>query len=195
MKDRNRLKSLFESICKDFFPQWDNAKNWRSKLKPRLPSRGLCCHEKKEIQIRTVFENEDELDSLLIHEICHAIAPGNHTKRWNERMVKASKKADELGRHEVASLLSKEVEACKDALRVNAKVIYERIEDIIWEVPDATFNGLFRSIAKEHGMYKSELLSKYTQCRKVFDRIKREVSAEDRRRREFFGEQDKTGRR
>jgi hypothetical protein len=110
-------------------------------------------------------------------------------------MVKVSKKVDELGRHELASLLFKEVEACKDVFRVNAKAIYERIGDIVLEVPDATFNGLLRYVAKEHGMYKSELLAKYTQCRKIFDRVKKEVGAEERRRRDFFGEQNNNERR
>ncbi|MGA2465534.1 MAG: hypothetical protein ABSH06_14405 [Thermodesulfobacteriota bacterium] len=190
MKQRNRLKSSFESVRENFFPKWDKAKKWRAKKVWHLPVMGICCNRLKEIQVRTVFENEDELDRLLIHEICHAVTPGNHPKRWNERMLKASKRADELGRHGLVSLLSKDIEAYKNSFPVKAKDVYGRIEDVVVEIPNITLNGLIRGIAKEFGMYKSELLAKYTQCRKIFNKVKKEVQAEERWRRDFLGKHD-----
>lgn len=45
--------------------------------------------------------DDDNLDSVVIHEICHAITwtwQGEHTRKWFNRMLKAGKKAMNLGR-------------------------------------------------------------------------------------------------
>jgi hypothetical protein len=103
-----RLKDSFEFVRKEFFPKWDNKREWivgRLGLKDsrHFKAHGICNRKSKSIYLRWIPGDQNNLYWILIHEICHAVSPGFHGKRWNDQMLKAS----ELARKKGNTLLSR----------------------------------------------------------------------------------------
>ena len=74
----NALEKRFEQIRKDFFPRWDKGNVWQIKLDTSLPGHGRCDKKEKTIVIQRVTDDNDKMDSLLIHEIAHAVTTDGH---------------------------------------------------------------------------------------------------------------------
>src|SRR5262245_5171459 len=87
-----------------FFPRWDRDDRWRFSTRSRRRVHGHCDPVARTIEIVAHPSDSDERDRLLIHEICHAVAPGNHGVVWQQRMEKAAATADDLGRSRLAQL-------------------------------------------------------------------------------------------
>ena len=66
--------------------------------------------ETKTIHVMNVPGEDNDLQLLLIHEICHAVAAGSHAKRWRERMAKAAQKAKQMRLNKFAKMIYKEVQ-------------------------------------------------------------------------------------
>jgi hypothetical protein len=80
-KPYKKIDLLYEEICQTYFPRWNP---WAYTYDPKLGDGG-CCNTKTK---RIFFGNPDP--KLIIHEICHAVTPGHHGSKWQERMIKAS---------------------------------------------------------------------------------------------------------
>lgn len=105
---------VFERVRSNFFPRF--PKGWTvvvtEETDPEYDGEqplGCCDCEKKEIRIqpkapweiqkimgcRSSFKTH--FLALLIHEMCHAIAPDGHFKKWQNRMKEAADRAFDLG--------------------------------------------------------------------------------------------------
>jgi len=78
---------LYESICRTYFPRW---KPWNFRYNSSWGRSGYC--NKKE---KIIFFGEISSE-LIIHEICHAVAPGPHSTSWQKRMRKTASKAETI---------------------------------------------------------------------------------------------------
>src|SRR5580700_6595928 len=103
------LRRRFREIKQQFFPRWDRNNLWRVSTRSRRRVHGRCDPERRVIEIVARHSDPDEMDRLMIHEICHAVADMGHGKVWQDRIENAAKTADDLGRHRLAELLREEI--------------------------------------------------------------------------------------
>ena len=175
MEAGQRLQKAFEYIRKTFFPRWDKKQQWIVRLNHNLPSMGRCNHETKSIEIKNISENDGELHLLLIHEICHVWYTG-HKKTWQGRLLKAAKKAKEIGNENLSEMIKKEVELYIKARKITAEDIYNRIYEIITtDAPTVKYNDLIKYMASQHGQYPEEFEKYFKKCRKVYEEARNEV--------------------
>src|SRR5207244_858046 len=99
------VRRHFQEIKTLFFSRWDRQNLWRISTRSRRKVHGHCDPERRVIEIVIHQSDPAERDKLLIHEICHAVADMSHGKKWQDRMEKAARRADELGRDRLAKLL------------------------------------------------------------------------------------------
>lgn len=188
-----RLKDVFESVRKAFFPHWDRNRNWKVRKKKDLPCDGLCDLHLKAISLQYISKNDDKLSRLLIHEICHCFSP-RHGKRWQDQMVKRAQKANQIGRDELARLIMEDVEGYRKAPIIRAKDVYGRVEDIVTEDSEEgiSFEDLVKCLASELGMYPEELLEGYKKLKEAFSKANRVVERERELRKKFEREWSET---
>lgn len=99
-KIKQRLQERFEYVRKRFFPEWDPQGLWKVTFDPDRKTMGICLKKRKEIII-SVESDDDELDRLLIHEICHTYY-SDHGLKWQYQMTAVAEAARKLGRKELA---------------------------------------------------------------------------------------------
>jgi hypothetical protein len=126
--------------------------------------------------IEIVFQHSDpdERDKLIIHEVCHAVADMSHGKKWQDRMEKAAKRADALGRPRLAQLLRDEIIGYQQA-PTSLEVVYNEIRDALADCPEATFPQIKRWLANEYGLLVSEVCKKFRRARKVYEDARRDA--------------------
>lgn len=181
------LRKEFKHIREAFFPRWDRKGEWRVKQVWNLPSSGKYDDTSKGILIRDISDDQNELHKLLIHTICHFVSYV-HGSQWKARMLKAARRAEELGRKELSRMLLKEVEAYRRILpeSIIYKEVYRRMEDVVWETPAISYWNLIRYIAKEFGLYPNEVRAKFRRSEKVYLMVKEEIRREKKVRKKWL---------
>jgi hypothetical protein len=125
--DLLRLIDSFEFVRKEFFPRWDNKKEWlikkltvkdRKELGIKGPCMGRCEREIKTILIQALKlfllpHGENSLHWLLIHEICHAVSSDSHGRRWKNRMLRMSELAQKKGDLPLSKMILLDLEKIK----------------------------------------------------------------------------------
>ena len=110
MTDR-RFQEAFDLVRRVFFPRWDRKRLWRARIESNLKgSVGNCNFTDRIIKAASVPADDDELATLLIHEIAHAATASYHAKRWLTRMEKAAQQAKTIGRPRLATLIRNEID-------------------------------------------------------------------------------------
>lgn len=168
------MKKHFLKFKTAFFSRWDRQNLWRISTRSRRKVHGSCDPDRRVIEIVIQHTDPDERDKLLIHEICHAVVDGSHGKKWQDRMVKAAKRADELGRDRLAKLLREEVKGYQEA-STSLEVAYNQIRDALDDYPDLTFTQIKRWLADQYGLLVCEVCTSFRRARRVFDEAKRDA--------------------
>ncbi len=168
------LRHHFPEIKTLFFPRWDRHNLWRISTRSRRKVHGHCDPERRVIAIVIQHEDPDEQDKLLIHEICHAVVDGSHGKKWQDRMERAAKKADELGRDVLAKMLRQEIAEYQEAT-TSLEVAYNQIRDALSDYPDLTFPQIKRWLADQYGLLVSEVCTSFRRAKAVFQEAKRDA--------------------
>lgn len=174
-----KLQDAFQFIRKSFFTKWDKKNEWQARLNLDKPGRGLCNDATKTIEIRSVQTDENDFYTLLVHEICHAVARCNHASKWKIRMSKASDKAIELGLKELGDLIKADVESYRDPKIVTLRDICDQIEDVASEFPNESYENIIKMVAKKNPISSDQLEKSGKRCRKVFDSVKRDQIREE----------------
>lgn len=172
MSDNKKLQNAFLYIRETFFPRWDKQNQWRVKIDPELPSKGLCESKIKMIYLGRIPESEVDLHLLLIHEICHSSRLG-HTKKWSERMKKASDTAQRLGHKDLAIKIQGDLDSYKKGEILYAKDIYSKFPVALMDQPDASYVSILKWIAGDLGMYPEELEKTFKKCREAYEKAKK----------------------
>jgi hypothetical protein len=120
MGDNQRiLQRAFRDVRRIFFPRWDPKGQWAVKKVRHLPISApvIACtnHSLKTIFINYLSNNKNNLYSILIHEICHAITSGQHNKRWEKRMMRSADKARKISNMQLSKMIFKDLENVKNA--------------------------------------------------------------------------------
>jgi hypothetical protein len=164
----NRLKTSFEFVRTFFFPRWDKNQEWDIKRVWHLPAQGKCDRVSKNILIKEISSEEDELHCIVIHEICHASSSPYHGRRWQERMTKASEKAGKIGFIKLSKLIDEEVKRYRQIPKNLNREAYDVIYDTVTTYPYIKFEKMIGRVAKEYGMYPREFKKRFKRCRKIF---------------------------
>ncbi len=168
----SRLRAEFDRIRTEFFPRWHGGRLWRARIVKDLNgAMGYCDTKSKTIKAIGIPDDDDELAAFLIHEIAHAVAPGNHSKLWLTRMEKAVQRAEAIGRSELGSRIRDEIKLYEGGVRETAAAMYAHIEDAVHESPSATYWQVVDYIRREYAaLSRRDFLRKYPRTRKVCDR-------------------------
>jgi hypothetical protein len=93
-----------------------------------LTTDGSFCHA----DTRTIWINpSDPSLETLIHEMCHAVTPGGHGKKWQERMRLAARDAETYWDYALARALRGEVQNYFETPKITARWPYSWFEDAI----------------------------------------------------------------
>jgi hypothetical protein len=168
MSTTNRLKTSFEYVRTSYFPRWDKHQKWGIKRVWHLPAQGKCDRISKNILIKEISPEEGELHCILIHEICHASSSPYHGRRWQERMTKASERAEKTGHIKLSKLIDEEVKRYRQIPKNLNREAYDFIYDTVTAYPYIKFDKMVARVAKEYGMYPREFKRRFKRCRKIF---------------------------
>ena len=173
-RNSTMLHRRFSAVKRDFFPRWDRENQWRVSARSKRRVDGHCDVERRVIEIVALLDDPDEMDTLIIHEICHAVASEGHGMKWQRRMERAARRAEEIGRLRLAELVRKEVADYRGAARP-LEAAYSDVQNMIIDNPDLTFAQVERLIADEYGLLIPEVRRKLGRLKKVFLEAKRAV--------------------
>jgi hypothetical protein len=168
------VRQHFLQIKRLFFPRWDGHDRWRVSTKSRRTVHGPCDPDRQVIEIVVQHADSDERHRLIIHEISHAVADMSHGKKWQDRMEKAAKRADALGRQRLAQLLRDEIVGYRQA-PTSLEVVYNEIRDALTDCPDATFPQIKRWLANQYGLLLPEVCKKFRRAMKVYEDARRDA--------------------
>ena len=168
------IRKHFLDIKHLFFPLWNRHNLWRITTRSRRKVHGRCDPVRRIIEIVVQHADPDERDKLLIHEICHAVVDGSHGKKWQDRMERAAKRADELGRDVLAKMLRQEIVNYQE-FAGGREQAYQTIQDWLNAEPDLTLAQVKRSLADLTGLLVSEISTKLRRFEKVFLEAKRDA--------------------
>jgi hypothetical protein len=173
MARTNRLQQHWRDILAAFFPRWKAASEWLCTTRTRRTGDGHCDPERRIIEIRVVFEDDDALDCLLIHESAHAVASLSHDKRWQRRIARAAARARNLGRTRLAELLDEEIVHYQEK-RQPISVAYQEVQDAVFDNPDLTLAQIKRRLARTYGLLVREVGKSFPRLVKVYDKARQE---------------------
>jgi hypothetical protein len=180
---QEELDASFNYIRDTFFPRWDRQHDWVAKV-GAIPDRdnlvgfdGECDPVRKRIIInQRGIPKSEGLDSLLIHEIAHAVAGLAHDKRWRNRMEKAALKAIDIGRTELAV----EIREAFYMWDVYAKgYTYDLVENaVLYEEADFSFDDIIAYVAREMDMPEDQIRSKYWWLPMAYNELREQKETE-----------------
>jgi hypothetical protein len=130
--------------------------------------------ERQVIEIVVQHADRDKRDGLMIHEICHAVAKGNHGKTWQRRMERAARRADDLGRNGLALWLRQEIANYQEAEDVTEEA-YRIVQEWLSHEPDLTLPQVKRSLADLYGLLVSEVGTTFKRIEKVYRAAKQDA--------------------
>jgi hypothetical protein len=155
-----------------FFPRWDKNQEWGIKRVWHLPAQGKVDRNSKNILIKEISPEEDELYCILIHEIGHASSSPYHGVRWQERMSKAGEKAEKIGFIKLSRRIDEEIKRYRQIPKNLNREAYDFIYDTVTAYPYVKFDKMVAHVAKEYGMYPREFKKRFKHCRRIFSQAK-----------------------
>jgi hypothetical protein len=133
----SKMRDSMERMRDLFFPRWNRNNVWKCYALPDLVFDALhgrfnkktgnlirmACWRYNGWNMKTIQGRESmimnlewdlEMDSVMVHEICHAVAPDNkdnknHGPMWESRMYKCLQKAIDKGLNELAFYINQHI--------------------------------------------------------------------------------------
>lgn len=161
MKD---LSQRFQRIKREFFPRWDKNNQWRIRQDKRYkrPGYAECQAERKTIKVNLYkLDNlnrnisEDDVDQLIIHEICHAVVNQYHGPNFYKRIKEVRLHAESIGRRSLAELILKDEDRSRNRLigkNLHASIceqIYDWTSQTTTEGKDISYGDMMRIVAED----------------------------------------------
>jgi hypothetical protein len=195
--DAGRIRAEFEYVRRTFFPRWDLQRKWSVDLVDEIEFDydGFCLHKLRSIRIQHGAIKSYDPTELLIHEISHAVTPVHlhgHCQQWHERMEKAARKAEAIGRAGLAVRIRQDAlqyqhELTGPLLVPGSSAVYSWIVDAVCD-GDTTpeFEKVIRLARSEFQIPDTEeFMVRFKRCRSVYDEAVRSREADAALRRLF----------
>ena len=197
VRQRREVRAAFQRIRRDFYPRWDRKRRWRLSIVEDLHGAcGLADPNTKTISIRKLdgeARPEDSLELLLIHEIAHAVTNDGHGKKWLARMRAAAKRADDIGRPTAAQFLREEADAYEASPREGVRDVYARVEAVVWDAPQLSFDVVAEAVGREFGFSLQEIRRRCTRLREFYDEAQSERAAYEEGQARFLARAGRDG--
>ena len=176
-----------EYIRTTFFPRWDRKGRWQIVQVDDLNgAQGWCERESKTISILDGMSGNDLL-ALLIHEIAHAASNDCHGRRWLNKMEEAANDAaDRLGQVALASLLREQIAGYQDDFRVTAAMLYNEIENCVFEQPYISFSQVVDFLRRDYGLSQDDFLRRFRRAERVFEQAKQDARESAEKKAKLF---------
>jgi hypothetical protein len=180
------LHAEFEMICGNYFSRWRGATAWSFKEGPRAKwkdstgatrytsENGYCDPNTKQIWLSIPRSSPIERKALIIHECTHAVTSGGHGRRFCSRLRRAASRAAELCEDALSTALAAEADMYSETPVIRRSHIYSLVEDILADIPSASFNLVVQCIARELGMTDVEIHRKYLRLCPIYLRTLRQ---------------------
>ena len=183
-KEQQKLKDAIADVRKTFFPRWDKDNQWVIAVNENiLESCGVCNNDTKTIYLKYVQEDRDKLYLLLIHEICHAIVGPGHNKKLYSRIRKSAELAKHIGQASLSEEIKDNVGKYEDTLILEEENVFRNIE--LWlmrysqdALSKLSYEAFIEGLAAYYCMNVDEFEHRYPECKKVFEKAKREREEE-----------------
>ena len=170
------LKLRYAWVRRLYFPRWDKEGLWTVRMAPRLCGTGRCDRDNRAILVGGNVGRE--LGVLLIHEIAHAVTTGDHGKVYTARMERAARRARNLGDHEMERGLYQNIEQFTRAISNTPGHVYNRIEDCVLELPQASLADAIRIVGFDIGLPIHEMKKRFPRMQRVYEAAKK-MQAQD----------------
>ncbi len=170
------LQERFHYIRSTFFPQWDRKKEWKVKHPSTRHVHGYCNIELKTVEVGILFKDTDDMDKLLIHEICHAYyGCVNHGILWRRVFEKRARIAESIGRINLAEKIRREIDAYNqpEPYGDGRSETYNLIENLVLENPSISYKEVLDCIAYEFGLSPDEIDTQFKKSKQIFEKAKR----------------------
>lgn len=165
----------FDHIRQTFFPRWEAGKGWCIVVADDLDgAQGKCNTELKQIQIVS-HPKGDELTGLIIHESAHAVAGGDHGKRWMARMEKAAADAERMGMAGVANTLREQIAGYGDGFKPAPTTVYNELVDAVVHQPQMSFEQAVDFVRRGYGLSRDEFVRRFRRAAVVYDEARQYV--------------------
>jgi len=106
--------------------------------------------------------------TTLIHEIAHAVTEPSHGKKWQKRMAKAAQRADQLGFHDLADEIRKDIRRIRQGERPIPEEIYNKIRDFVEIYPGKQFSHVVDHVRRDYGFSRADFLRRFPKAKEVY---------------------------
>ena len=183
MNEQERLEESVKRLVPVYFPDWSDFSEWRFVWgrSPELMDSehdefGMCEDIERVIYLCWEVQTDDELDSMLAHEITHAVCPDpGHCLKFLRILRGVASEARQQGRPGLADWIENHAgnirpdeEPIKRSPSSDEEV-YEEIEDLVQDRLLHSFVDVVRAVAENYGMRPGEIVQLYPRAREVFD--------------------------
>ena len=180
------FSETIEYIRQTFFPHWDRRRRWQIVLVDDLDgAQGRCDRGARTISILDGMSGNDLL-ALLIHEIAHAASNDCHGRSWLNKMEEAANDADRLGQAALASLLRAQIAGYQDDFRVTAAMLYNEIENCVFEQPYISFSQVVDFLRRDYGLSQDDFLRRFRRAERVFEQAKQDARESAEKKAKLF---------
>jgi len=159
------LSRAFAAVRSAFFPLWDRRREWT--VVPSGAAGSRCHRETRTIRVEDAAG--EDMEAILIHEICHAVTTTAHGTIWRRRMEKAAGRADRAGRPGLARRIREDFAAYRSERPVRAEDVYNQVRDALIGPDPPSFDSVLSWLSTHHGLLREELLGRYRCLRRVYD--------------------------
>lgn len=170
------VKERYHYVREVFFSHWD-SKEWRVIFPSHRNVDGHCDTESKIIEIGIVLKDKDDIDCLLIHEICHTLSGcAPHGITWKRTMLKKADIAERKGRTLLAVKIRKDVDAYSLVEELGIGIhaeIYDSIDNAVLNNAEISYDDVIQYISHYYGLMPHEIEAQFKKSKKVFETAKK----------------------
>jgi len=158
--------SIYDTVKKTYFPDWDRNNQWRVEFKDTLTDGWLgnsfSDRRTKTIEIYQMFAPNDDNEwyCLIAHQITHVITGASHNQKWMSRFLELANQADLKGQKSLARLIRENAEASRDTVDPNINPILQNIKAAVSDNPEEAGEKIIDSAARSMGISEVELLKR-----------------------------------
>ncbi len=183
------VTQLFEDVRRAYFPRWDRKRRWTCQvgIAPGTRRGSFCDRRLKAIYISPEDAASPNVQAIIIHEITHAVAWGDHGAAFQHRESVAADRATALGDKTLASQIRKDIEVCRRCPPcATAEEVYSLVRDVVVMDRIREYEQVLEAVSNEYVTTPEEFEKYHPRTRKVFEKALREAEKEDRLRAQFL---------
>ena len=173
----DKLQTKLRWVCETFFPEWECA-GWQAVFVDMPVIAGLVHSDTKRIDVARRFAGAIEITAILVHEVAHAARQTKeHSARWREAVLEASRIAEKRGQRDLAAKLKREAKHW--GVTDSAENFYGFVASQAREYPGISAEDFLEHLSKAFQTDKVDLLAEFPLTRRRFNEAKALATKDD----------------